>query len=163
MRRSSSPSVVKNAQQRVFNAILEGCDRTALNALLREIHSDIMDENITPQIDFGTPMGMKTNTTQQFKAAMWSNSHLGTNFDIGDKPVIYLASMTKAGLPSNKVVALEYSEKPEDHGVTVDRKRSFEKHFKQSRSWEAILSAFHTSWDAALSGMRQATFDEWFE
>ena len=163
MRRSSSPSVVKNAQQRVFDAILKGADRTALNALLREIHSDIMDENITPQIDFGTPMGMKTNTTQQFKAAMWSNNHLGTNFDIGDKPVIYLASMTKAGLPSNKVVALEYSEKPEDHGVTVDRKRSFEKHFQESRSWEAILGAFRTSWREALSGMRQATFDEWFE
>ena len=163
MRRSSAPTVVKEAQARIFDAILDGVTREGIVRILRTIHNDIMDEEITPAIHFGTPMGMKTNTTQQFKAAMWSNKNLGTDFDIGDKPVIYLASNTPKGLPSNKVVALEYSEKPEDHGVIVDRQRSFDKHFKASASWKSILSAFGTSWENALAGVHLGNFDGWFE
>lgn len=163
MRRSSAPQIVKTAQAQVFDAILNGCNKKELNKLLRTIHSELMDEVKTPSIDFGTPMGIKKPGTQQYKAAMWSNRHLGLDFDIGDKPVIYHAKDTRAGLPSNRVVALEYSEKPEDHGVTVDRKKSFEKHFTNSNSWIAILNAFNTSWGHALSGMTHDSFEDWFQ
>ena len=162
LRRSSTPEIVKRAQRRVFDAILGGCDRTELNTHLREIHEEIVEGDL-PGKAYGTPMGIKKPNTQQYRAAMWSNRHLDTDFDLGDKPVIYAATSTPSGLPSNKVVALEYGEAPEDHGVVVDKQTSFNKHFANSASWIAILGAFGTSWKSALAGMSQATFDGWFE
>ena len=162
LRRSSSPEIVKRAQRRVFDAILGGCDKAELNTHLREIHDEIVEGDL-PGKAYGTPMGIKKPNTQQYRAAMWSNKHLDTDFDLGDKPVIYLVTSTPGGLPTNKVVALEYGERPEDHGVVVDKQASFNKHFANSASWTAILAAFNTSWRTALAGMSHATFDGWFE
>jgi DNA polymerase elongation subunit (family B) len=162
LRRSSTPEIVKRAQRRVFDAILGGCDTTELNTHLRAIHAEVVEGDL-PGINYGTPMGVKKAGTQQHKAAMWSNKHLDTDFDLGDKPVIYIATSTPGGLPTNKIIALEYGESPEDHGVVVDKQASFLKHFANSASWTAILNAFNTSWKTALAGMTHASFDEWFK
>jgi DNA polymerase elongation subunit (family B) len=163
IRRSSAPKIVKDAQHRVFNSILTGCNHTELNVLLREIHSDLMDVEKTTSIDFGQPMGMKKKGTMAHTAAMWSNSNLKTEFDIGDKPVLFLASSSETGsLPSKRVVAIEWGETPESFGVEVDRQSSFDKHFTKSKSWAGILGAFNTSWTSALAGMSQTKLDEWF-
>lgn len=163
IRRSSAPKIVKDAQLKVFDSILQGCNKSELNNLLREIHSDLMDVEKTPSIDFGQPMGMKKTGTQAHKAGLWSNKNIGTNFDIGDKPVLFNASSTKNGnLPSNKIVAIEWGETPESFGVEVNREESFNKHFTKSKSWEGILGAFRTSWKTSLVGMNQVGLDEWF-
>ena len=89
MRRSSSPQVVKDAQLRIFNLILDGCNRTQLNGELRSIRTEL---DIADPILFGQPIGIKKPGTMAYKAAMWSNKHLETNFDMGDKPILILAS-----------------------------------------------------------------------
>ena len=163
IRRSSAPQIVKSAQMKVFDAILSGCDRLALNNLLREIHQDLLDPEKTPSIEFGQPFGVKKPTTMAYRAAMWSNQNIGTEFDIGDKPVLFMASSSeKGGIPSNRIVAIEWGETPESFGIQIDREGSFEKHFVNSQSWIGILSAFNTSWEKALAGMSQAVMDEWF-
>ena len=96
------------------------------------------------------------------RAAMWSNSQLATQFELGDKPVIYTAQSTPKGLPSNRMVALEWGENPADWGVVVDREASIDRLFAQSNSFSAILGAFNTSWERALAGMSQADMGEWF-
>ena len=122
-----------------------------------------MDVEKTPSIDFGQPMGMKKTGTQAHKAGLWSNKNIGTNFDIGDKPVLFNASSTKNGnLPSNKIVAIEWGETPESFGVEVNREESFNKHFTKSKSWEGILGAFRTSWKTSLVGMNQVDLEDWF-
>jgi hypothetical protein len=122
-----------------------------------------MDVEKTTSIDFGQPMGMKKKGTMAHTAAMWSNSNLKTEFDIGDKPVLFLASSSETGsLPSKRVVAIEWGETPESFGVEVDRQSSFDKHFTKSKSWAGILGAFNTSWTSALAGMSQTKLDEWF-
>tara|TARA_R110002167_G_scaffold118513_11_gene295174 strand:+ start:1 stop:1824 length:1824 start_codon:yes stop_codon:yes gene_type:complete len=164
IRRSSAPKIVKDSQLKVFDSILNGCNKTELNKLLREIYDDLMNEDKTLSIDYGQPMGVKTTGTMAHKAGLWSNKNIDTNFDIGDKPVLFIASSTEKGnLPSNKVVAIEWGETPESCGVEVDRQNSFEKHFTNSKSWAGILGAFNTSWKTALAGMSQTGLDEWFK
>ena len=162
IRRSSVPKVVKDAQRRLFDAILNGADRREVNQVLLTIRDDLLDENQTPPMDFGQPLGLKKPGTHQHKSAMWSNQNLGTEFDIGDKPVLYLASSSDSILPPNRVVAIPWGETPESYGFGVDREASFNKHFIESQSWTGILSAMGTSWESAISGMTQTTLDAWF-
>ena len=160
MRRSSSPEIVKRAQLRVFELILDGCDGLRLNQELREIR-DWLDA--ADPILFGQPFGIKKTGTMAYKAAMWSNENLDMNFDIGDKPVLVMASSAGENpLPSNRVVAIRWGEDPSEHGLTVDREGSFQKHFVRSRSWKAILGAFNTSWEKAMAGISHSDFGEWF-
>ena len=162
IRRSSVPQVVKTAQHRVFKSILNGCDKRELNEILRDIHDTILDVEKTPNIHFGQPFGIKTAGTQAHKAAMWSNDHLDTDFDIGDKPTLYVAKSASTSLPSNRVVAIVFGEDPSSFGIMVDREKSFAKHFTNSQSWSGILGAFNTSWESALAGMSQSSLVEWF-
>ena len=123
-----------------------------------------MDVDKTTSIDFGQPMGVKKSGTMAHKAGIWSNKNIDTNFDIGDKPVLFIASSTEKGnLPANKVIAIEWGETPESFGVEVNRQESFEKHFTNSKSWQGILGAFKTSWKSSLAGMNQIGLDEWFK
>ena len=162
MRRSSSPQVVKSCQERLFNSILNGDSRTELNKLIRDIESDMLDETLTSAGDFGQPMGMKKEGTQAYKAAMWSNKNLGTQFNLGDKPVMYLSSKTKNGLPANRLVAIEWGDSPDDYGIVVDRARAIEKFFVDSNSFTQILGAVGTSWKSARAGMSQSSMGDWF-
>jgi len=163
IRRSSVPKVVKDAQRRLFDIILDGGKRTDINRVLRNIRNDLLDEDKTPSIDFGQPLGIRKASTFQYRAAMWSNKYLDTNFDIGDKPVLYRASSSDNTLPKNRVVAIPWGETPESYGIGVDRSASFDKHFCESQSWTGILSALGTSWDAAISGSTQMSLDQWFQ
>ncbi len=162
MRRSSTPQFVKTAQARLFESILNGADRRAINELIRQIEADTLDPEVTSDADFGQPMGIKKTGTLAHRAAMWSNQHLGTQFDLGDKPMLFIASSTPDGLPSNRVVAVEWGDDPTSLGVVVDRKASVEKHFVQSNSFAAILGALGTSWEGARAGMSVATMGTWF-
>ena len=162
IRRSSVPTVVKEGQKRLFDIVLNGGSRKEINAELRAIREELLDSDVTPSIHFGQPMGVKKSGTHAHKAAMWSNEHLDTTFDIGDKPVLYLGSTSSKILPPNRKVAIPWGEKPEDFGIDVDRLASFEKHFVDSTSWIGILNALGTSWDSAITGTSQASLDEWF-
>ena len=93
---------------------------------------------------------------------MWSNKNLDTQFNLGDKPVIYMASKTKNGLPQNRLVAIEWGDAPEDYGIVVDRDRAIDKFFVQSNSFKQILGAVGTSWESARAGMSQTTMEDWF-
>lgn len=162
MRRSSSPQIVKDAQRRIFDAILNGCDRTELNSLIRDIEADILDESKTSAVDFGQPMGIKKEGTQAHRAAMWSNKYMKTSFDLGDKPMLFIASSTPNGLPSNRIVAVEWGDDPSATGVIIDRKASIKKFFNDSNSFTQILGALGTSWEKAQAGMSQASMGDWF-
>jgi len=163
MRRSSSPQVVKSMQEQLFKQILDGKSRTEINSLIRDIESNMLDPTQISDADFGQPMGVKKEGTQAHKAAMWSNKNLKTSFTIGDKPVIFVASATKNGLPSNRLVAIEWGDDPSEYGIVVDRIESVEKFFVRSASFKQILSALGTSWESARAGMSQTNMGDWFQ
>jgi DNA polymerase elongation subunit (family B) len=162
MRRSSSPQVVKSCQERLFKSILDGDSRTDVNRLIRDIEADMLDPAQISDADFGQPMGVKKEGTQAHKAAMWSNKNLDTSFSLGDKPVMFLASATKNGLPANRLVAIEWGDDPADFGIVVDRSGSIEKFFVNSNSFKQILEAIGTSWVSARAGMSQSSMGDWF-
>lgn len=163
MRRSSSPQVVKSCQERLFKAILDGSSKTEVNRLIRDIEADMLDQTCISDADFGQPMGVKKEGTQAHRAAMWSNKNLDTSFTLGDKPVMYLASSTKNGLPTNRLVAIEWGDDPADFGIVVDRQGSVEKFFVKSNSFKQILGALGTAWESARAGMSQSSMGEWFK
>ena len=164
LRRSSAPQIVKRVQHRLFDCILHGGDRQAVNRLLRELNAELLNPELTPSSDFGQPIGLKATGTMQHRAALWSNKKLNTNFDIGDKPILFIASSCgKGSLPPNRIVALEWGESPEAHTITVDRERAIAKHIAESKSFISILNALGTSWERAIAGVSQSSFGEWFE
>ena len=161
MRRSSAPKIVKDAQQVIFDSILNGATKTELNQIIRDIEVNMLGEG-TSDVDFGQPMGIKKEGTQAHKAAMWSNKNLGTQFALGDKPMLFIAQSTPNGLPSNRIVAVEWGDDPSSLGVVVDRKASIKKHFADSNSFAQIFGALGTSWESAIAGMSQTNMDDWF-
>tara|TARA_R110001592_G_scaffold210521_3_gene462090 strand:+ start:7895 stop:10573 length:2679 start_codon:yes stop_codon:yes gene_type:complete len=162
IRRSNAPALIKEFQRRLLDSVLSGGSKTEANEIVRQFVKDTeeMDEE-----DFGKPMGLQTRneSTQQWKAALWSNKHLGSAFDVGSKPKLYyISSSINTGLPTSRIVAVEWGEKPSDIGLTVDRSHSVRRHVAESNSVKAMLSALGTSWDAALAGMSQTTMEDWF-
>ena len=163
LRRSSAPEFVKRVQLRLFDCILRGGDRTAVNRLMRELNEELLDPELTSSIEFGQPIGLKKPGTMQHKASVWSNRVIGTNLDIGDKPVLFIASSCgKGNLPPNRVVALEWGESPDSHAIVIDRHRSIEKFIENSDSFVAIFNALGTSWKNAMAGVSHASLNEWF-
>ena len=162
MRRSSSPTIVKKVQEQIFNAVLSGADRTELNTLIRQMEDDMLDPEKHGDEEFGQPMGVKKEGTQAHKAAMWSNQHLDQSFALGDKPVMFLSKETKAGLPPNRIVAIEWGDDPADFGIVVDRPASIEKFFVKSNSFKSILNAMGTSWEKARAGISVSNMGDWF-
>tara|TARA_B100001939_G_scaffold128063_1_gene110957 strand:- start:16405 stop:19026 length:2622 start_codon:yes stop_codon:yes gene_type:complete len=162
IRRSSTPQVVKDIQKAIFACILEGGDASKLNDLLRTWNENLLDESKTPSSHYGKPSGMKKEGTQAHKASMWSNRYLGTEFDIGDKPCLYLARKSKHPLPENRWVAVEWGENPDDFDIVVDREASLAKYIGESNSFEQILGAMGTSWDRAINRTGTESFDTWF-
>jgi len=149
---------VKKIQRELLESVLIGTDRKGVDALLREI---TMSQSEWPSTDFGQPFGIRKRGSHAFKSAMWSNEHLGTQFEIGDKPVLYIAKSAEAALPSHRKVAIEYSEKPEDFGIVVDREATIEKFCSESNSMTAILRALGTTWERAMSGVGSSGLMEW--
>lgn len=162
MRRSSTPQVVKTVQQAIFDTILNGGLGPEVATVVREQVATMLDTEQTPDIDFGQPFGIKKPGTSAHAAAMWSNRHLDTTFDVGDKPCIVFAKEAPGPLPQNRRVAIEWGEDPNDFGVVVDRDLSIETMFRQSNSFAAILRAMGTTWDRCISGVGQDTLEKWF-
>lgn len=163
MRRSSTPQVVKTVQQEMFSAILDGADRTEIGKLLRKQIQDMKNPDITPSMSFGQPYGIKKKGTFAYNAAMWSNENLDTEFDLGDKPCIYFAKSSKKPLPSNRRIAIEWGDSPDDYDVVIDRDMSIQTMFANSNSFLAILGALGTNWQRCMSGVGVSSMGEWFE
>lgn len=162
MRRSSTPPIVKQVQQEMFDAILNGAGRVEIGAIVRDAVERMLDTERTPSIDFGQPFGVKKTGTFAHKAAMWSNNNIGTEFDLGDKPCVYFAKSADKPLPENRRVAIEWGESPDDFGIVVDREMTIETMFANSNSFAAILGALGTSWKRCISGVGVSTMGEWF-
>ena len=162
LRRSSTPNVVKTVQQALFDCILDGGEAVEVGALIREHYEIMKDPEKTPQIDFGQPFGVKKTGTFAHKAAMWSNENIGTEFDLGDKPMIFFAKSAPAPLPNNRRIAIEWGDSPDDYDIVIDRDMSIEKMFTDSNSFAAILGALGTTWNRCVTGVGTTTLDSWF-
>lgn len=162
IRRSSTPTVVKDVQKQLFDTILNGGDSKEVAKVIREAVERLKDPAQTPSISFGQPFGLKKKGTSAYKSALWSNQNLGTEFDLGDKPCIFFAKDSPKGIPANRRVAIEWGDSPDDYGVVVDRDLSIETFFAQSNSFKAILGALGTDWSRCLSGVGVNSLDKWF-
>lgn len=164
MKRSSVAPVVKTVQREIFRSILDGEDKQGIVSTIRRMNQMMLDPDQIPDIDFGRPNGLNTenHNTQQWKAAMWSNHNLGTNFEVGTKPVLFFSSTAPGTKPPNNVVALPYGEDPGDWRIGVDRQESIRRFFAESSSMESILSAVGIKWKEAVGGVMRADFGGFF-
>jgi len=165
MKRSSVAPVVKRVQRMIFESILGGDSKSEIVTTVRECNLLMLDSSSIADIEFGRPNGLRSDnhTTQQWKAATWSNQNLGTNFRLGDKPVLYFVSATQGSLmPRDKVVALPFGEDPGDWRVVIDRNESIRRFFTDSASFTGILAAVGVKWTEAIGGVIRADFGEFF-
>jgi DNA polymerase elongation subunit (family B) len=163
LRRSSTPPIVKHVQKVLFESILDGDTTQEVSSLIRSLNDDMLDPEKTSADMFGQPFGIKKTGTFAHKAAMWSNTNLGTEFGIGDKPCLYFAKKSGTGkLPSNRRVAVEWGDDPTDYGIEVDREMTIAKFFDESNSFTAILGAVGTSWKKSVRGVSTTSLDRWF-
>lgn len=165
MKRSSVAPIVKKVQRAVFAAILDGKSKIEIIAIIKSLNDELLDAEQTPDIDFGRPQGLRSanESTQQAKAAKWSNRNLGTNFELGDKPVLFIASMGPSPLPQGGIIAIPYGEQPSDFRIVVNRDATIRKYFADSASMKAILEAVGVKWDDALQGVLRADFNDFFK
>ena len=163
LRRSSAPPVVKTMQQAIFDTILDGGEALEVGKIVRNHYEIMLNPDKTPSIDFGQPFGVKKTGTFAHKAAMWSNENIGTEFDLGDKPLIFFAKSGPKPLPNNRRIAIEWGDSPDDHDIVVDRLMSIETMFANSNSFKAILGALGTNWDRCVTGIGTTTLESWFE
>ena len=162
IRRSSTPGFVKKIQRELLETVLKGGDKVTVNRVLRKQKEEALS---WPETDFGQPFGIRKTGSFAYKSAMWSNANIGTQFDIGDKPVLYLVKSNStdltAVLPSDRKVALPYGESPSSFGIEVDREASIFKFCSDSKSMTRILSALGTTWGFAMSGVTSGDLMEW--
>lgn len=163
IRRSSTPGFVKKIQQVLLETVLTGGDKTKVHQVLREQRELALTE--WDETDFGQPFGIRKRGSHAFKSALWSNANLGTQFDIGDKPILFFAKSNStdltAVLPSDRKVALPYGESPSSYGIEVDREASIQKFCVDSKSMTRILRALGTTWGFAMSGIKRGDLMEW--
>jgi DNA polymerase elongation subunit (family B) len=163
MRRSSTPQIVKDIQQAMFEEILNGAGRVEIGQLLRDMVDDLLNPDITPSMNFGQPFGVKKKGTFAHKAAMWSNENLGTEFDLGDKPCIYFVKSAEKPIPNNRRIAIEWGDNPDDYNVVIDREMTIQTMFAESNSFRKILAALGTNWERCMSGVGVSSMGEWFQ
>ena len=114
-------------------------------------------------MNFGQPFGVKKKGTFAYKAAMWSNENLGTEFDLGDKPCIYFVKSAEKPIPNNRRIAIEWGDNPDDYNVVIDREMTIQTMFAESNSFRKILAALGTNWERCMSGVGVSSMGEWFQ
>lgn len=161
IRRSNAAKV----QQETLRIILEGIMYgTPLNQINTQVQEGLDSWKSQPNM-WGKPIGYKSDnpTTFQGKAVAYSNLHLGTEFQVGDKPSFYyVKGVVGKPMPRGKVVALPYYATPEEYGVVIDHDICIKKYLHDSTSLKGILDAVGTSWDNLMAGVQRGSFDDFF-
>jgi DNA polymerase, archaea type len=169
IKRSDTPQITKEVQQRVMEMILAGQGQTDIREYLIEIVQKYRSGSY-PLEKVGIPGGIGKcledydNDDAQVRGAKYANKHLHTEFGKGSKPKrIYIKGIHGSHYPRTDVLCFEYGDQvPED--FIVDWETMLEKTIKQPIS--RIVDALGWNWDELITPgkivRKQGTLDNFF-
>jgi len=153
IKRSDRNKVFKDFTDEVGNLILD-TQTKEVGKVVRLFETSILSGE--KDGDLGTPQGVGKELNIDgrpnsfYESMMHSNAIFGKEFQVHDKPVFWKCkSIRGKPLPKNKIVALEYGDKPEEFGLILDR----EKYLSDLKTGvEGFLAPIGT-WDALKSNL----------
>lgn len=160
MRRSDSPQVTREVQERVMGLILRGEDFAGVKAYLSGVIRRYRRGEY-PLDEVGIPGGIGKHLDAyetkdaHIRGAFYSNEHLGTDFKRGSKPKrLYIKTVT-ARYPKTDVICFEYPDQVPKEFV-VDWETMLDKTLKQPIA--RIIEAIGWQW-ADVDPTRTTLFD----
>ena len=166
IRRSDTPQITKEVQQRVMEMILAGQGQTDIRAYLIGIVREYRTGKYSLD-KVGIPGGIGKslddydNDDAQVRGAKYANLHLRTEFGKGSKPKrIYIKGIHGTAYPRTDVLCFEYGDQvPKD--FIIDWETMLEKTVKQPIS--RLIEALGWNWDELITPgktvTKQGTFD----
>lgn len=159
-RRSDRAPFARKIQHDTLRLILETRDPLAVRRHIMEVQQGLRDGSF-PITDLAIPKGLGNDPKayldrdgapikgcpQHFKAAIWSNANLDTDFQIGDKVFLYHGYIN--GKPKTKVFALPWGVSPPAE-ARIDTDEHIRLTFQSPLT--PILDALDISWYDAISG-----------
>ena len=173
IRRSDTPQITKDVQQRVMEMILKGEGKEEIRKYLIEIVKKYR-AGVYPLDMIGIPGGIGKDLNDyniddaHIRGAKYSNDNLRTEFGKGSKPKrVYIKSIDPSGIsgskyPPTNVICFEYGDQvPKEFHVDLDL--MLEKTLKQPIS--RIIEALGWDWTEILDPTKkittETTFDRW--
>lgn len=157
IKRSDRNKVFKDFTDKVGALILEG-KFSEIGDVVREFDTGILTGE--KDNDLGTPKGIQKeehsdgSISSFWESMQFSNREFGKNFVIKDKPVFWKVKFIKGrGMPKNKIVALEWGEKPQKFDLVLDRELYLE---DLKRSVESFLAPLGR-WDDYRNMIKRKT------
>jgi DNA polymerase I len=166
IRRSDTPQITKEVQQRVMEMILAGQGQTDIREYLIGIVKEYRAGKYSLD-KVGIPGGIGKslddygNDDAQVRGAKYANLHLRTEFGKGSKPKrIYIKGIHGTAYPRTDVLCFEYEDQvPAD--FIIDWETMLEKTIKQPIS--RLIEALGWNWDELVTPgktvTKQGTFD----
>jgi len=159
-RRSDSPEVTAELQQKVIKMILTGADFEKVSSYIRDI-IDQIDEDHDEVRKFALPgsinKDLKDYPNRQVPGAcIYSNEWLDYEFSEGDNPFVYLVKETPSDLPNTDVLALEWNEEVPD-GFVLDKEAIIERAVR--KPIVDIVGEMGWNFNEIRSGKKQKTQD----
>lgn len=158
IRRSDSPHLTREVQQKVLELVLRGSCRDDLKDYLRDIITRFRNGDFSLE-EVGIPGGImkslgeyKTNDAH-VRGAKYSNTNLGTEYGKGSKPKRVYIKRVPSEFPPTDVVCFEYADEIPS-GFVIDWEKMLDRTLKQPIS--RIIEALGWSWeDIDPSGTKQ--------
>lgn len=147
--RSSTSPITKEAQTIFINGILNLDDDDVTIAKIKDLIKDVRNGKWDSRS--GRPIGYHSTNNWIHKIVEYSNKHLGKNFKLGDKPVLYYIRHIKdKPMPHNGIIALEWSDDIKDYNVKLD--------------YDEIIDKFiYRPLDTIIGGLGYKTAKEWLD
>lgn len=156
--RTDTPQAFRKVQADLFDMILRGAPRENIKTYLQDIIKKVKNGEFSPS-ELGIPQGINKPllayavgkgkaTPQHIRAAIWSNKHLGTRFDKGDKVKILFVRKVE-GYPNTDVLAFTDDMVHKLPPVVIDTQRYIQ--WLRSKS-EEILKVVGISWHEVEGG-----------
>lgn len=163
IRRSDAPAYAKKLQEQVFKLLLWDHPK---DEVIKYVKDMVAGFRAAPLSDIGVPKGINFNLESygglnkngktkgvpaQIKGAIYSNTHLGTNFGGGSKVKYLYVKKMPQNLPPTDVISFE-NENTIPKDMVVDYDRMIKLVIRQKI--ERVLAAAGISWESEIEGKK---------
>ncbi len=157
--RSDTPPALSEVQMNLLEMVLRGVPRDEIKTYVKSIVDKLRNGEFRIQ-DLGVPQGInkpvaaygigeRAQIPQHIRAVIWTNKHLGTKYDRGDKVKILFVKKVE-GYPQTDVIAFTDDIVPKLPNVVVDSERYVS--WLRSKT-EKILEAVGIKWHEVQGGL----------
>lgn len=161
VRRSDASPLTRKLQKKVIIMILTGVDKKEIREEIKKTIAEVYAGE--RDVELGIPKGLKSEVYgtkgAHVRAADYSNSFLGYNFQFGDKPIHFYGHIKDK--PITDVFAIDWND-PLPEGAVINRELMVDKCIK--KPIERIISGLGYTWSEFVEGKcisKQGSLDQW--